>query len=312
MRGSDLLDYVGDPHDGLFLRLDGDPPELLFHYTTAAGLKGILESGTIWATDAEFLNDALELRFGRDTLREQLLDLSERLAESSAVGSPEEARAETLASAAGQLEPGSSIHDSQRSHSVYVACLCEDGDLLSQWRGYGAGGGYAIGFDAGRLREFLDARNDSQLQEMLSGQLVGECAYAHLGRVRYGGDAEFMQTVLEAVAPERRGHPGSEGVFQANRLLYPALARLKNHAFHEEREWRVMIASEGGLQVSFRPTALGLTPYTAVPFPTDAVRRIVIGPGLHSDVRARGVSRLLGAVEYDAVDVRESSAPFRG
>src|SRR5205085_10103226 len=32
---------------------------------------------------------------------------------------------------------------------VYVASFCENGDLLSQWRAYGAfGGGYAVGFSS--------------------------------------------------------------------------------------------------------------------------------------------------------------------
>jgi hypothetical protein len=33
-----------------------------------------------------------------------------------------------------------------------VACFCTNGDLLSQWRGYGRGG-YAIGFDRGALHQ---------------------------------------------------------------------------------------------------------------------------------------------------------------
>jgi hypothetical protein len=35
-------------------------PEL-FHYTTAAGLSGILESNSLWATHSSFVNDAEEI-----------------------------------------------------------------------------------------------------------------------------------------------------------------------------------------------------------------------------------------------------------
>ena len=31
--------------------------------------------------------------------------------------------------------------------NFYAFCFCKHPDLLSQWRGYSAGGGYAIGFD---------------------------------------------------------------------------------------------------------------------------------------------------------------------
>ncbi|KQV50324.1 hypothetical protein ASC95_13135 [Pelomonas sp. Root1217] len=37
------------------------PTGELFHYTTSAGLLGIVQSGSIWATEARYLNDATEL-----------------------------------------------------------------------------------------------------------------------------------------------------------------------------------------------------------------------------------------------------------
>lgn len=35
---------------------------------------------------------------------------------------------------------------------AYAVCFCDNGDPLSQWRGYGVDGGYALGFDRERLR----------------------------------------------------------------------------------------------------------------------------------------------------------------
>lgn len=37
----------------------------------------------------------------------------------------------------------------------YAFCFCKQPDLLSQWRGYSAGGGYAIGFDIDPLGRTL-------------------------------------------------------------------------------------------------------------------------------------------------------------
>jgi len=42
--------------------------ETLFHYTTAAGLLGILKNGNIWASDLRFLNDAQESVYARDMI----------------------------------------------------------------------------------------------------------------------------------------------------------------------------------------------------------------------------------------------------
>ena len=36
-------------------------PKTIYHYTTRAGLQGILESNTLWASHSQFLNDPAEL-----------------------------------------------------------------------------------------------------------------------------------------------------------------------------------------------------------------------------------------------------------
>ena len=46
--------------------------DTLFHYTTAAGLLGILGSSSLWATDLRFLNDAQEAVYARELFVEAL------------------------------------------------------------------------------------------------------------------------------------------------------------------------------------------------------------------------------------------------
>src|ERR1022692_1738264 len=41
----------------------------LYHYTGAEGALGIVSSGEIWATDADYLNDPSEILYGRDLIR---------------------------------------------------------------------------------------------------------------------------------------------------------------------------------------------------------------------------------------------------
>jgi hypothetical protein len=43
---------------------DDQLPDDLYHYTTAAGLHGILESNTLWGTHAAYLNDSQETLYG--------------------------------------------------------------------------------------------------------------------------------------------------------------------------------------------------------------------------------------------------------
>ena len=50
-------------------------PKSLFHYTTAAGLLGILRESVLWATEARFLNDAQEAVYARDLFVSALHDI---------------------------------------------------------------------------------------------------------------------------------------------------------------------------------------------------------------------------------------------
>src|SRR4051794_27438928 len=117
-------------------------PKLLYHYTTAQGLIGIVQSHGLWATNADFLNDAQELRFGRDQLREALQRRADELSpHDEDSGDANASRATIMRSAAEQLAPelgviarheealapSSEVSYAQRQyHFVYVACFCRN------------------------------------------------------------------------------------------------------------------------------------------------------------------------------------------
>lgn len=52
-----------------------DEPEILYHYTTAKGLIGILKSKMIWATDRSFLDDRSEASYCVEVI-DQAIDMS--------------------------------------------------------------------------------------------------------------------------------------------------------------------------------------------------------------------------------------------
>ncbi len=98
----------------------------LYHYTSVNGLRGIVDSGNIWATHLGFLNDLSE---GRVALRDD-----------------EQARRARL-------------EELDRRSPVFIASFCRHEErhqmkngLLSQWRGYaGVGGGYCVVLDEAAL-----------------------------------------------------------------------------------------------------------------------------------------------------------------
>lgn len=114
------------------------PP--LFHYTTSNNLLRIIESSTLWATQASCMNDAQELIHAVRLLRKAL---TKRLSNNpSAICRPMleyaewECRDTTDVVAAG----------------YFVTCFSERGNDLSQWRAYGGNyGGVSIKFDGPQL-----------------------------------------------------------------------------------------------------------------------------------------------------------------
>jgi hypothetical protein len=204
--------------------------ETLFHYTTAAGLLGILHSSVFWATDLRFLNDAQEAVYARDLFVDAMRN----------AGNP-------------ALQPGHPLHDvaedfaetfvgykelvakelNSPDFAVYVTCFCESGDLLSQWRAYGSDHGYAIEVKADALKTAVQ-------------QLAGYSQGMSLMQVRYGREAaaDVVAAAMRGISEDTNlGHVGVHAHYMALRLT-AMLAGVKDPGFQEEREWRVVAAFE--------------------------------------------------------------------
>ena len=112
---------------------------VLYHYTTAEGLKGIIENEELWATSAYYLNDSAEILYGYRLLDFALENWLKR-------ANPQ---ANSISRGLAELLRRYFGHDALERNvitPVYLTCFCEEGNLLSQWRAYGSSGGYSIGF----------------------------------------------------------------------------------------------------------------------------------------------------------------------
>jgi len=111
--------------------------EILYHYTNEDGLKGVLESQTLWATHYTIMrNDEKELRH----FTEYLL---RRLSEKPITFSKRKIKC-LVKSIDTVLH---NFHDGIENFSspeIYVTCFCPDGNSKSLRNKYG---GYSIGFD---------------------------------------------------------------------------------------------------------------------------------------------------------------------
>lgn len=273
---------------------------LLYHYTDAAGLIGILRSQTLWASDSRFLNDSMEMLYARDQM------LRAVRGESAVTKDPIRARILRFID--------ESLRDPTAEWpSLYVSCFCEDGDLLSQWRAYGREQGFAIGLDPEALR-VIEIPQDVRTGVRAHLPGLSPC----LVQVVYGDEATQVE-VSNAVdrigyGQSGGGHYGVVAVHEVAWYVLPELSRLKHPSFREEREWRLVYAIWYDKQreiAKFRPSAIGVVPYIEVPLPATAIRQIVLGPGNHPRTRRDGVKAMLRMLNRDDIEIDASDSPFR-
>jgi len=227
-------------------------PELI-HYTNASGLKGIVESQCLWASHARFLNDAKEIDYFFEAECTALITgaISDGLRagtlrhEGQPVGSRLQAALEDAGRAAAELT--TAVRTTTLAfNQPYVLSLCGTSDprvmrdgLLSQWRAYGRDGGYALGLDAKRLEDRLEAE-------------AAAFHYQHMqiGNVYYHGEDGTSDTpepeIREAQESLRVGvvrfyeDPRPETLEDFYIAVTTLCCLYKHWGFHEEHEVRVV------------------------------------------------------------------------
>ena len=100
-----------------------DYPERLYHYTSSAALLNIISSDELWFTDFRYLNDLSEMRYGVDLFKAEVRRQIETESDTSV--------SKMLAQLDEQFDNALIYID------VFVFCMCEENNLLNQWRVYG-------------------------------------------------------------------------------------------------------------------------------------------------------------------------------
>lgn len=320
--------------------MTADDSDLLYHYTDTAGLHGILGTprelpvtvrpfrpdeltsclyGTMWATDIRYLNDSQELRFGAGDLAAAI--------DAEAEGSGRQPKAaEMLRGIADDVRQGKfdlTWEGSTRTASRYVTCFCTRGDLLSQWRGYGSGGGYAIGFKRTHMGHFSTV-DESLIKHEESYPYALTAQLAPPTPIVYDADAiadGFRGTARGLARVADRAADGDTEAIEDYpdifRLVCAAqLASIKHSSFREEREHRVIVNDYGSKDLKFRPGSFGLLPYMELYFPLRVddepiVEEIIIGPGPHRTLRKQAVEMLLHSIGCPETRVELTEASYR-
>jgi hypothetical protein len=228
--------------------LHAEPGQILWHYTTADGLKGILESckQELWkvvplkdgkfkfepilgscmlrATNVFYMNDTREVTYAREIMLEEIYfrkgkypDPADEFLERVEIG----------------LRFGEMISQ------PHIACFCDDeagDDLLSQWRGYAStGGGYALGF---RSASLASHGPKTPLRKVIYDETMQ--------RKLIGDTLDDFWMALSVVAPSFSSSTAKLGLAIGDfadaiaPFLDEYVACFKHPKFEVEKEWRLI------------------------------------------------------------------------
>ncbi|MBP3127500.1 DUF2971 domain-containing protein [Thalassospira sp. ER-Se-21-Dark] len=316
--------------------------ESLFHYTDQAGLLGILNTNDFWASSYKFLNDSQEVLHFREVLLGVLFPhFLKAVSEAVKLGRVSQSELDLFSGVRGLAESQAiefidSLYRStfesdgdnvEAVHPFFVSFCSHNGEyeqangLLSQWRGYGAGGGYAIEFDTHKLAQYIEV-----------GLSKYDWAVAYMGDVVYGSEYSELGSVRpkidKIVEAANRLFLGQEPHFKPDTydaFVNPA-TRLKHWGFHEEHEVRIVAApilrgsifddgstsDERCKKILCRNSRRGILPYiqlvedSAQALP---IKKIIVGPSSDQD---RSFAAVRFALRGRDIKVVKSSTPFVG
>jgi hypothetical protein len=281
-------------------------PDHLWHYTSTAGLIGIVKSKKVWASQILMMNDAMEYKEGLEMYRLMLYNkLNNKF--SGQLSAVERSFLEHSHSTVGAT-----------NSNFYVFSLSTLRDSLSQWRAYAQDGGFSIGFPAAHLKTVAATQQfvlapciyDHQLKGRILSEIVNFSLNEFLAQAKNTNE-DNLEKLKETLSSTLMKRVAGVAPF------------FKHRAFDEESEWRLVSPPlpPAFPEIGFRPGAMGLIRHYEFNLVTPENPRlctgehetslvVVVGPGL--DITNQiSVQALLSHYLGPGCGHGPSDAPFR-
>lgn len=275
-----------------------DIPRTLFHYTSSAGLLGIIQSGSLWFSDAAYLNDGSETTYAINIVSHSIDILLEGKNDSEKEAG--EQLKEKFASLFNHFQP-------------VIFCMSSKDNLLNQWRDYGRDiVPYSIAFDASELEKW---------QSRSFPIMITKIVYDY--RIQLELLSNFLSTIY-LKTKEILGEREYFEVDEADRLLTLSsveilrlVTRFKNGAFEAEDEYRAICYRpdvEKAISRSYRTSSLGVIPYYKWAPKDDneklPIIGVTVGPSPYAEISDLALKSFLQDNGYN-IETKYSTIPIR-
>lgn len=278
----------------LYKNLINQKPEgPIYHYTSLEGIISILSNKCTWATRIQYLNDESEFMHAISLLLTSLPKSQEV----------------TKQSIKKYIEKIKFRLDDVANLNLFVLSFSENGDLLSQWRGYcPPGRGYSIGFNYDHLEVQMAKQGFNLRRCIYNKQEKLELINEHISQymISENDDYNYSDKELDDLAQ----------IFVKQFILFAPL--LKHHSFLEEKEWRLIsdLFPQDHKQIKYRPGKSMIVPYFEF-YLTEKDENlncysIIIGPTPHNSIAINSTRYFIKAHGINTIkDVSVSEIPYR-
>lgn len=285
--------------------------DTLYHYCSTQTFHSIVQSRAIWLSSLTLSNDSMEGKLVARAIA--------RIAERDGLDRDAIERLEKAVTFLEGMFDGLGF------------CLSEEGDLLSQWRGYAAdASGVAIGFSRPYLLSLAASNRGSdkpgfsldQVEYSPNGhEIQVEPTYSKMRKLLEAGAFKLIsRTVLdtrsaeELEAEEKKIDKASRDILLTVLELFPKLFFLKAPAFEEEREWRLVsiLVQDLADDCLYRAIADRVIPYRKYELAENDISpviEVVLGPKHQTPQKV--VEAFLKKNGFGEVKVRPSRATYR-
>lgn len=292
----------------------------LYHYTTGAGLLGMLKDYdaeknpnlTIWATHYAYMNDPTEFEFGIEICLPLIKEIEEE------DGVPEDEKIYPILNGTKELPKYWGILEFKHweYQGVLNPCMIsfsQAKDSLHMWNMYGQNGnGLALCFDMDSMRRFK------------TNYLFDSCVYI-------GNDIpnEYKEQIKQKIRGfyknkydlfrEMRSSPEMNEkykiglTFMVAPFIYAGVASyLKHEAYKDEQEFRMLVNERANFR--FRERNGEIIPYREEKIPFEALQYILIGPTRDFKRTRNSILLLLGqkGIPWSPDKIIQSNVPYRG
>ena len=266
-----------------------------YHYTTIKALRGIVESNTLWVSNAMFLNDKSEVRYAREIVEETIKE--NQNIENEVIKVIENFMQQII----------------DNSEQIFVLSTSNNKDSQLLWSDYSRSDGYCLGFDFSEVWDslYIKSNKDAENEEIKNLNFKQNM---RIDRVIYDKQEqmEFIKRPLLKINKFYKNNPEKD-LKKFMHYFFHVLMMFKNPRFKQEEEFRIVFYIPDSKKYVNYYVANGiLIPYIEVHFNKKIpLKYIKIGPRNNIDIAKASIESFLRSKSFKEVEVTKSDIPLR-